>query len=55
MPSEAYGSDNQVSEWCCLPEGHRRAILEKYELIYTEQEEVMLALRDESTIEPILY
>jgi hypothetical protein len=55
MPSEAYGSDNRVSEWCCLPEGHRRAILEKYELIYTEQEEVMLALRDESTIEPILY
>ena len=55
MPSEAYGSDNQVSEWCCLPDGHRRAILEKYELIYTEQEEVMLALRDESTIEPILY
>jgi len=55
MPSEAYGSDNQVSEWCGLPEGHRRAILEKYELIYTEQEEVMLALRDESTIEPILY
>ena len=55
MPSEAYGSDNRVSEWCCLPDGHRRAILEKYELIYTEQEEVMLALRDESTIEPILY
>lgn len=55
MPSEAYSTYNRVNEWCRLPEGHRRAILEKYELIYTEQEEVMLALRDESTIEPISY
>ena len=55
MPTEAYSNYNRVSEWCRLSEGYRRAILEKYELIYTEQEEVMLALRDESTIEPILY
>ena len=55
MPSEAYSSYNRVSEWLHLAEDNRRAILEKYELIYTEQEEVMLALRDESTIEPILY
>jgi hypothetical protein len=55
MPSEAYSSYNRVSEWLHLDEDRRRAILEKYELIYTEQEEVMLALRDESTIEPILY
>ena len=55
MPPEAYSSYNRVSEWCHLSEDHRRAILEKYELIYTEQEEVMLALRDESTVEPVLY
>ena len=55
MPTEAYSSYNRVSEWLHLDEDRRRAILEKYELIYTEQEEVMLALRDESTIEPILY
>jgi hypothetical protein len=55
MPPEAYSSYNRVSEWCHLSEDHRRAILEKYELIYTEQEEVMLALRDESIVEPILY
>ena len=55
MPPEAYGSDNRVSEWCCLPEVHRRAILEQYGLIYTEQEEIMLTLRSESTVEPVLY
>jgi hypothetical protein len=55
MPPEAYSNYNRVSEWCRLPEGHRRAILEKYKLIYTEQEEIMLALREESIIEPILY
>ena len=55
MPAEAYSSYNRVSEWIHLHEDTRRAILEKYELIYTEQEEVMLALRDESTTEPILY
>ena len=55
MPAEAYSSYNRVSEWIHLDEDNRRATLEKYELIYTEQEEVMLALRDESTTEPILY
>ena len=55
MPTEAYNTYNQVSEWCRLPEGHRRAILEKYKLIYTEQEEIMLTLRSEPTDEPVLY
>ena len=55
MPPDAYSSYNRVSEWIHLDEDSRRAILEKYQLIFTEQEEVMLALRDESTIEPILY
>jgi hypothetical protein len=55
MPPEAYSSYNRVSEWLHLDEDRRRAILEKYELIFTEQEEVMLALRSESTVEPVLY
>jgi hypothetical protein len=55
MPPEAYSSYHRVGEWLHLREDRRRAVLEKYELIYTEQEEIMLALRDESTIEPILY
>lgn len=55
MPLEAYSSYKRVSEWIHLHGDSRRAVLEKCQLIFTEQEEVMLALRDESTIEPILY
>jgi len=55
MPLEAYSGYNRVSEWLHLDEDRRRAILEKYELIYTEQEEIMLTLRSESTDEPVLY
>ena len=55
MPREAHGSYDIVSNWCYLPPNARRQILEKYELIYTEKEEVIMALREESTIEPILY
>jgi hypothetical protein len=55
MPPEAYSSYDRVSEWRHLHEHSRRAILEKYELVYTEQEEIMLTLRSESTDEPVLY
>lgn len=55
MPIEAYGGYKNVKEWLELASQDRRLILEENKLIYTEQEEVMLALRDESTTEPILY
>ena len=55
MPSEGYGSHQAVSNWCYMTSDQRRAILERYRLIYAEQEEVIMALREESTIEPILY
>ena len=55
MPREAYGGYDAVSNWCYLPPAARRLILEKNNLIYTEQEEIMLTLRSESTIEPMLY
>ena len=55
MPREAYGSYDNVSNWCYLSPSARRLILEKNNLIYTEQEEVVLALRSESTTEPMLY
>jgi hypothetical protein len=55
MPREAHGGYDIVSNWCYLPPNARRQLLEKYELIYTEKEEVIMALREESTIEPILY
>ena len=55
MPPETFGSYQAVSDWCYMKPENRRSILERYELIYTEQEEVIMALREESTIEPILY
>jgi hypothetical protein len=55
MPREAHGSYDVVADWLTYDSGVRRLILEENNLIYTEQEEVMLALRDESTTEPILY
>lgn len=55
MPREAYGGYDAVSKWRGLRPQVRRLILEKNNLIYTEQEEIMLTLRSESTIEPMLY
>lgn len=55
MPRDAYGSYDAVNNWCYLPAAHRRTILEKCQLIFTEQEEIMLTLKEESTVEPVLY
>ena len=55
VPREAKGSYNNVEVWCSLPADVRRSILEDYELIYTEQQEIMMALQDQSTNEPVLY
>ncbi len=55
MPREAYGSYDAVNDWCYLNAEQRRAVLEKHEMIYTEEEEVMLVLRNQYTQEPMLY
>ena len=55
VPREAKGSYNNVEVWCSLPADVRRSILEDYELIYTEQQEIMMALQGQSTNEPVLY
>jgi hypothetical protein len=55
MPPEAYSSYDVVADWTSYDFVERRAILEQYGLIFTEQEEIMLTLRSESTDEPILY
>lgn len=54
-PRDCYGSYDVVSNWCYLPSAARRLILEENNLIYTEQQEIMMTLKEESTIEPILY
>lgn len=55
LPTEARGSYNNVDVWCSLPDDVRRTILEDYELVYTEQQEIMMALQSDPTVEPVLY
>ena len=55
VPYEARGSYHAVGNWCYLTSELRRDILEKQGLLYTEEEEVMLVLRNQYTQEPHLY
>lgn len=55
MPREAFGSYETVRQWCQLDAVVRRAILERQGLIYTQHEEVFKILRNEHTVEPVLY
>ena len=49
LPDETWGSHAKVDNWCDMPWAMRRPILETHGLVYTEKEEVMLILKDEST------
>jgi hypothetical protein len=55
LPEETWGSYDKVDAWCDLNTKQRRIILEHKHLIYTTKEEVMLILKETSTVEPILY
>lgn len=56
FPPESYGTYEQLQEWIKLSPHDRRMILERSSLIYTEHEEVMLALKGEVTApEPVLW
>ena len=55
IPPETKGSYNNVEVWCNLPADVRRSILEDWEIIYTTQEEIMMALQSKPTVEPELY
>ena len=55
LPEETWGSYTKVDEWCDMTWDLRRPILERCGLIYTEKEEVWLILKDEPTVEPVLY
>lgn len=45
-PREAVGSREKVKTWLQMSEAERRWILEKYDLIYTEQEETWKVLNE---------
>lgn len=54
-PTLSYGNHQVVHHWLELDAAERRLHLEDARLIYTEQDEIMLILRDERTHEPFLY
>jgi Txe/YoeB family toxin of Txe-Axe toxin-antitoxin module len=55
VPEEAVGSYDKVKAWCDITPEQRRIILEHNRLIYTNKEEVVLILKDDPTVEPILW
>ena len=55
LPVESYGSYLAVKHWISLEDEDRRRVLEIHRLIYTSKEEVIMTLKSEKTVEPILY
>jgi hypothetical protein len=55
FPEEAYGSYEAVEHWISMEPEFRRNELERCRLIYTEQEEIIMTLKNEPTREPVLY
>ena len=55
MPRESWGSHEKVNAWLKLESEQRRKILEDYGLVYSEQDEIMLALRNAPTVEPHFF
>ena len=55
FPPEAHGSYDLVRVWCQMGEDHRRSILERDHLIYTEAEEIIKTLKNEDIWEPELH
>ena len=55
LPRDARGNYKAVDEWCYLKDVERRLILERKELIYNEEEEVMMTLQSKPTVEPVLF
>lgn len=52
MPHESWGSREKVRAWTKMEDAQRREILEQCDLIYPEEEEIMLTLRNTHTQEP---
>lgn len=54
-PTEAWGSYDKVRAWPRIDSKDRRQLLEDWKLVYTEQDEIMMALKGRPAIEPILF
>jgi hypothetical protein len=55
FPQGSYGDYSQVKQWTDLEPSQRRLALESSQLIYTEQQEIILGLKGERSEEPHLY
>ena len=56
FPQESYGNIFMVEDWIRRTGHDRRLILESARMIYTEQEEIMMALKgQQSAPEPVLW
>jgi hypothetical protein len=55
FPKDAYGSYEAVNHWISMGPEFRRSALERRGLIYTEQEEIIMTLKNEPDREPVLY
>jgi hypothetical protein len=54
-PEEAWGNYDRVRDWQKMDAKQRRACLVDCDLVYTEQQEIMLALKNERTVEPMFF
>lgn len=55
FPPESHGSYEDVHHWIAIGPEFRRRALERHHLIYTEQEEIIMTLKNEPDREPVLY
>jgi hypothetical protein len=55
FPVESYGGYANIKVWLELEPIDRRLYLEEARLIYAEQDEIMMALKGEKSVEPFLY
>ena len=55
FPEQSYGDHDRVILWQALEPIQRRQILESTDMIYSEQEEIMMALQGKKSYEPMLY
>jgi len=55
FPPVSYGDSHKVAQWLTLSPHQRRMHLEAAHMIYTEQQEIIMALRGEKSFEPFLY
>jgi len=55
FPEQSYGDHDRVILWQALEPIQRRQILESTDMIYTEQQEIMMALQGKKSYEPMMW